>query len=371
MQLNQLQDSFNFAFAVLDGAYGWMSEAIGIFLLVFFFNFLMKWLLRNLHKRFKTQNKFWKDGFVTALYSPLSYYIWYFAVLHAIDLINNKVFEVNFFTNMHTLLSVGMIICGAWFLMSWKKNITKQMITKCKNHEIPFEQGKIDVINKVLTMVIFFLTILMVMEVTHQNMNTLIAFGGIGGLAIAFASQEIIANFFGGLMIYFNHSFTIGDWINLPEHHIEGHVEEIGWYMTRIRTFEKRPICIPNSFFSKAVVMTPSRMSHRQFKEIVGIRYADIPAAKKIIADLKEMLMNHPAIDHSQNTLVHLHSFGSYSVDILVNAYILTITSEGYANVKEDLLFRIYDILTRHKAELAYPTTQLEFNGNTKFELSS
>ena len=55
----------------------------------------------------------------------------------------------------------------------------------------------------------------------------------------------MISNFFGGFMIYVTHSFGIGDWINLPDHNVEGYVEEIGWYTTRIRTFEKRPIYVP------------------------------------------------------------------------------------------------------------------------------
>lgn len=360
MGLKQLEEIGEFVIAALDGVYGWMCEAIAIVLVVLIFNFFAKWLLKRLHLHFSKQNKIWKDSFVRALYLPLSYYVWFFATIHAIDLISHRVLEKLFFQNMHTILSVALILCLGWFLMRWNNNLTKCLIMKSKNHEIALDQGKIDVINKLITMIVVVAVILFLMEITGRSMNTLIAFGGVGGLAIAFASQEVIANFFGGLMIYLTHPFAIGDWINLPERSIEGHVEEIGWYMTRLRTFEKRPIYIPNSTFSKVVVITPSRMSHRQFKEIVGLRYRDMPQTRAIIQDLKTMLKEHPAIDHSQNILVNLKGFGSYSIDISVSAYTLTINTEGFAEVKQDLLFKIYDILTKHGAEMAFPTTQLE-----------
>ena len=205
---------------------------------------------------------------------------------------------------MHVALSIGAVLAIAWFFMRWKRNTINQIVTKNKTHSILFDRGKIDALDKLASVSIFFLTVIELMNITGRSMNTLIAFGGIGGLALAIASQEIIGNFFGGLMIYLTHPFSVGDWINLPERGLEGHVEDIGWYMTRIRTFEKRPIYVPNSTFSKTVVMTPSRMSHRQFKETFRVRYSDIKVIKEIVSGISEMLREHPNIDQDQKTLV-------------------------------------------------------------------
>lgn len=362
---SQMQDCYEFAFAAVDGLYGWFSEVIAIIFVVLVFNFFAKWILKKLHLHFEKTKDVWPDSFVQALYLPLSYYVWFFAFIHALDLVNHRVFEGLFLPSMHILLKASLVVASAWFSLRWKKNIVRSLIHKSKNKQIVIEASKIDVIDKLLTMLILFFTALLLMEVTNQNMNTLIAFGGVGGLAIAFASQEVVSNFFGGLMIYLTHPFVIGDWISIPEHQIEGYVEEIGWYMTRVRTFEKRPIYIPNSMFSKAVVMTPSRMSHRQINETFGIRYRDMPMARAIIDGIKEMLMKHPDIDRYQQVLVHLTGFGSYSVDILVYAYSQVIGTEGFRNVKQDILFKIYDIISAHGAEMAFPTTQLELPART------
>jgi MscS family membrane protein len=254
---------------------------------------------------------------------------------------------------------VGSVLAFAWFLFRWKKFVVRHLVIKSKNREITFDQGKIGAIDKLLTVAIAFLTILVILEVTDRSVNTLIAFGGIGGLALAFASQEIIANFFGGFMIYLTQPFTVGDWIQLPDHSIEGNVEEIGWYMTRVRSLDKKPIYVPNAIFSKLIVITPSRMSHRQFKETIGVRYDDLSKTQAICTDIREMLQQHLDIDRSLPIIVRLSAFGSYSLDIYVSAYTQTTDTDGFMRVKEDVLYRITAILAKHGAELAFPTQNL------------
>lgn len=348
----------NMISAIFDGAYGWIDEAIAILLLVIIFNFIAKRGLKKLHEYFERTGQVWKDSFVQALYRPLSAYVWFFAFFHTVDLISHRVFEGTFLSDMHVVLSLGLVVSIAWFLLLWKKSIAENVHRQHLKHSGTADSGKIDVMDKILTVVIVFFAILSILEITGQNINTLIAFGGVGGLAIAFASQEMISNFFGGFMIYVTRPFTVGDWINLPQHKVEGYVEEIGWYMTRIRTFEKRPIYIPNSMFSKVIVMTPSRMSHRKFDEIIGIRYSDMPVAREVIQGIKAMLASHPNVDQSLTNLVNLNGFGTYKIDIHISAYLSDISAEGYANTRQDLLFKIYDIINSHGAELPLPTSR-------------
>lgn len=352
--------------SILDGNYGWQSEAVAVIVVVVIFNFLAKWLLKKLHRRFDKQKKIWGDSFVQALYAPLSCYTWFFAVVYAINLMIPKEYSSNYLKNTHMLLAIAAILSLAWFILRWKKTLIRLVSIKSKMKEIAIDQGRLDVIDKVITVFVVFLTIMMLLEVSDRSMNTLIAFGGIGGLAIAFASQEIIANFFGGLMIYVTHPFTIGDWIKLPEKEIEGYVEEIGWYMTRVRTFEKRPIYVPNSTFTKVIVMNPSRMSHRQFKERIGLRYSDLKLIPPVIDDLCKMLQNHPDVARDQKISVYLENFGQHALEVLVSAYTISIESEEYAAVRQDILLKILDVLSKHGAEMASPITTVEIpNGIT------
>jgi len=356
MVFNKIEDCCNFAFDSLDGVYGWSTEVIAIIIFVVIFNFLTKVILAKLHKRLERQNKIWKDSFVKALHTPLSYFIWIFALIQTFDLIATRIYYEIPIDRRHHLIAVAALFCVSWFFLRWKRLVVQRMTVKCKNKEINLDPGKISVLDKLATVAIIFFSILILMEITHRSVNTLIAFGGVGGLALAFASQEIIANFFGGFMIYLTQPFTLGDWILIPDHAIEGYVEDIGWYMTRIRSLDKRPIYIPNSIFSKLIVITPSRMSHRQIKETIGIRYNDLPKLKQVVSDIKEMLKQHSDIDNNQSIIARLNSFGESSVDILINVYTQTTSTEGFMKIKEDVLLKISEILIKHDAQFAFPT---------------
>lgn len=364
---HMFQEYYEIASATLDGVYGWQREVVAILLVVVVFNFFAKWLLRKLHLRFEKQKKTWQDSFVQSMYAPLSCYTWIFAAVHSANLILPHItYDENYLQSMHVILKVAAVFAIAWFVLKWKARAIGLIILKSHRKEITLDRVRIDVIDKLITIVILFLAGMLLMDVLGLNATTLIAFGGVGGLAIAFASQEVISNFFSGLMIYLTHPFGVGDWINLPEHNLEGNVEEIGWYMTRIRTFEKRPVYIPNSIFSKIVVETPSRMSHRKFQETILLRYSDLDAVRPIINEITIMLEADPSVDQEQKIDVHLEKFGTYSLDIQVSAYILTVDSEEFSQIKQNLLFNIIEILHIHNAKIAAPLNIVDIPNGIK-----
>ncbi len=345
---------------VLDGRYGWFLDLLTISLIVLFFNYLFKRVLVFFENHFKSRQQIWQQTLVGALYKPMSYFVFFFAAIEFLDFLSNHIFQTSFLSRKEMILSVAGIISLAWFLMKWKNNAILAILVQAKVNRTVTDRTRIDAIDKILTVLVIIITGLMLLDATGNNLNTLIAFGGISGLALAFASQEVIASFFGGLMIYMTHPFLIGDWIILPEKSIEGNVEEIGWYTTKIRTLDKRPLYVPNSIFSKIVVVNPSQMSHRQFKEKIGIRYRDVAALKGIISDLRQMLERHSDVDQEMVNTVFFTAFGAYSLDISFTAYTFETSTIGFNRIKEKFLFEIIEILDKHKAELAYPTTCVE-----------
>lgn len=363
---HNIAEMFDVSFGAIEGVYGWIVQAVALLLFVVVFNFFIKALLVRLYHSFERTNQVWKASFVKALYRPLSVYVWIIAATYSLDIISHQLRQSPVFTNLHQILNISAILAFAWFLLRWNNNVVHFMVIKSKKHQVVMDQNKIDIIGKLITLVIIFMTVLLILETTHRSMQTLIAFGGIGGLALAFASQEVISNFFGGLMIYFTHPFAIGDWIKLPERNLEGHVEEIGWYMTLIRSFEKRPIYVPNSTFTKVIVVNPSRMTHRQIRETLGIRYSDRPVIKKIMTEFKDMLVNHPQIDQLMQTSVYFDAYNTSSLDIRISTFTQTIDNKGFAEIKEDVLLKLGDIILANGAAIASPSSVVEIpNGIT------
>ncbi|MEF1299785.1 mechanosensitive ion channel family protein, partial [Vibrio parahaemolyticus] len=190
---------------------------------------------------------------------------------------------------------------------------------------------------------LFIITIgvLTIMQAFGLSLSGLLTFGGVGGLIVGLAAKDLLSNFFGGLMIYFDRPFKVGDWIRSPDRQIEGTVERIGWRMTSIRTFDKRPLYVPNSVFSNIVVENPSRMLNRRIYEVVGLRYDDADKVPEIITAVREMLKNHKDIDTRQTLIVNFDTFGPSSLNFFIYTFTKTVNWVRYHEVKQDVLLKV------------------------------
>jgi MscS family membrane protein len=139
------------------------------------------------------------------------------------------------------------------------------------------------------------------------SISSLLTFGGVGGVVMGFAAKDMLSNIFGGLLLQMDRPFSVGDWIRSDK--FEGIVEKIGWRMTRIRTFSKNPVYIPNSIFASIPIETPSRMTNRRINEIIGIRYDDIAQMPIIVEEVEAMLKTHKEIDQSEPLRVWIFFF--------------------------------------------------------------
>lgn len=356
------QDPFSFihtCFKIFEGHFGAFMQIMSILLLVLVCNFFIKSVLLRLYNNYRNKQKIWGLSFVSALHKPLSYFVWLVAGLASLDLLSFGLFTFHL-SNMHLVLSIAAVLSFGWFLLRWNAKFLHYSLELSQSNQLSYSVSKVDLISKIATILIIFVTLFLLMDVTGRNMQTLIAFGGIGGLALAFASQQVVANFFGGLMVYITKPFTIGEWVNLPERKVEGHIEEIGWYLTRIRNFEKRPIYVPNSVFSQSIVITPSRMSHERFHHTIGLRYNDIGIIKVVVDSIKLMLLKHPQIDQHLKIEVYFVNFGSSSLDINISAYVSVSSGVAFSVVRQDILLKIANIIHENGADLASPTHIIE-----------
>ena len=221
------------------------------------------------------------------------------------------------------------------------------------------DRATADAITKLLRVSIIITALLVALQTLGFSISGVLAFGGIGGIAVGFAAKDLLSNFFGGLMLYLDRPFVVGEWIRSPDREIEGTVEDIGWRLTRIRTFDKRLLYVPNATFASITVENPSRMSHRRIYETIGLRYDDAPRVVAILDAIRTMLREHPDIDQSQTLMVNLNAFGPSSLDFFVYTFTRTTVWTEYHEVKERILVRIHEIIAEHGAEIAFPTRTL------------
>ena len=340
------------------GENAWIAQ---VFLVVFFSllcNLLLRIALNRLHKKLQATATRWDDAVVSALQGPAVLVVWVVGLTFAADIIHAET-QAAIFEAVGPLRQIGVVVAMTWFLLRLTHRLQSNIIARNKNTEGRVDASTVDAIGKLLRASILITAGLVMLQTLGFSISGILAFGGIGGIAVGFAARDLLANFFGGLMLYLDRPFTVGDWVRSPDRQIEGTVEHIGWRQTRVRAFDMRPLYIPNGVFSTMVIVNPSRMTHRQLYETIGIRYRDADKMAGIVADVSAMLKAHADIDPSQTTIVNFDSFAPSSLDFFVYAYTRTTSWVRFHEVKQDVLLKINDIIAAHGAQIAFPTSTL------------
>ncbi len=346
----------------------WILYVFVVVIAILLVDFIYRKIIKRLitHAELKTEN-IWDDAVLHAIKKPISFILWMVGLTFISNLIEDKVGEQTVEV-ISTITHVGIIIAIAWFVtgvIRYAQNKLIQQQQEKPECEERIDSVTIEALCKLLRLAIIITTGIVVLETLGFSISGILAFGGIGGIAIGFAAKDLLSNFFGGLMIYLDRPFAVGDWIRSNDREIEGTVEHIGWRQTRIRTFAKRPIYVPNSVFANIVVENPSRMTHRRIHETIGIRYDDVSKVELIVADVKAMLQDHPDIDTSQALIVNFNAFSASSIDFFIYTMTKTINWFKYHDIKQDVLLKVSHIIESHGAEFAFPTTTLHVNNET------
>jgi MscS family membrane protein len=204
---------------------------------------------------------------------------------------------------------------------------------------------------------VIFSIFFMLGTVFKLNVASLIAGLGIGGLAIALAAKESLENLLGSFTIFLDKPFTVGDTIKVGS--IEGVVENIGFRSTRIRTGEKTIITVPNKKMVDGELDNLSMRTQRRVKFDISLVYETTAQQfKNIVADIQAYIDNHPQLYKLDNR-VRLFDFGNSGINIQIVYFVDTQDSDIYLNTREEINYKIMEIVKKHGSDFAYPTMSL------------
>ncbi len=331
---------------------------------------VLSFILMRVYQRVSTTDHQWRNIIIRALHKPLQFLIWVVGAVTLLAIAQTTWTDIVKFTFIDRVRDVSIILAIIWFLSRFISYAQTRFMMPHGDKEA-VDTTTVHAVSRLLQITIFLIGALMVLQNMGVSVSGLLAFGGVGGIAVGFAAKDLLANFFGGLMIYLEKPFKVGDWVRSPEKEIEGTVEYIGWRLTRIKTFDKRPIYVPNAVFTTIVVENPSRMSNRRIKTLVGIRYDDVHRMREVVSDIKEMIHAHEEIDTEQSIYVHFYEFGASSLNIFVSAYTKVVTALEFRNAQQDVFLKIIDIIEKHGAECAFPTSTIHIASNVPGEQPS
>ncbi|WP_242926366.1 mechanosensitive ion channel family protein [Pontibacter vulgaris] len=213
---------------------------------------------------------------------------------------------------------------------------------------------------KDFTKVIVWILAFMVMlgSVFGVNVAGLVAGLGVGGLAIAFAAKESLENLLASFTIFLDHPFVVGDLVEVGG--ITGTIEKIGFRSTRIRTLEKTFVTVPN----KHMIDKPlNNLTLRTFRRVgfdITLTYTTTSAQMKAIStELQQFIDNHP--NTNQDGRVRFQTLGASSKNIMVLYFVESMDWNEYIDIKEEVAYKVVEIVERHGAEFAFPTQTLYF----------
>ena len=310
-------------------------------------------IVRRLTKAADRTETQWDDVVLYAIFPPIQWVMWVvlgllsLSLFPALDGIREALLRLS---------DTALLLLFGWLAHRLSGGIEEELLGEHRGALASSDRATISAVARLSRIVLWVIAGIMILQSVGVSVSGLLAFGGVGGIAVGFAARDLLANFLGGLSIFLDRPFAVGDWIRSPDREIEGTVEDVGWRVTRIRTFDQRPLYVPNSVFSTVALENPSRMLNRRIYETIGIRYDDAGAMEQIVAEVKEMLVAHDDIDKGKTLMVNFVAFGASSLDFFIYCFTRTTDWATYHGVKQDVLVKILKIIEGQGAEVAFPT---------------
>lgn len=311
-----------------------------------FFTYIV---LGTLQKLSKLTTTYYDDRIISALKSPIRF-AFIIVGLHLFFLLIFK--ETALVKNMLNTLVVYDVF---WAILSITEALRElaHKVAKSFSHDLYKEVGNFML--TIIKILIAGIGLGAMLQVWGINVTALIASLGIGGLAFALAAKDTVANLFGSFSLLADKSIRIGEWIKVNG--VEGTVEDIGMRTTKIRSFQKSLITVPNLIISNSPIENFSRRGVRRIKMHIGLTYGTTETQMtKIVEEIKYMLHNHPNISQKETLLVNFDSFGDSALNIFIYTFTATSNWEKYLNIREDIHLKIMKIVEENDSSFAFPS---------------
>ena len=339
-----------------------LIAAILLFFLILglrkFFTKVVLAFLQQLTKKTKT---YYDDKVISALKEPIRFAFIVIA-LHVFFLLIYK--EPEFIVKILDTLIVYTLF---WAILSITEALRKLIysITAEFNKDLSQEMGNF--ILTILKILIGGIGLGAMLKVWGVNVTALFASLGLGGLAFALAARDTAANLFGSFALLADRSIRIGEWVKIGS--VEGVVENVGMRTTKIRSFQKSLITVPNQVVANTPIENFSRRGIRRIKMTIGLTYGT--TSEQIIqikSDIKTMLLEHEGIAQDESLMVNFNNFGDSSLNIFIYTFAHTANWARYLEIREDIHLKIMKIVEENGSSFAFPSQSVYVESLPKTE---
>jgi len=344
----------------ISSTYGLLGSLLFIILSTIIVNRFIRSFLRKVSTKSTVERNLYLNTIVYAIKKPLTILIWVNGFFFTTVIIEKFfTFQAISGDNLKFSFKIVLLSLFLWAIFRFI-NRAEQNAVNPQYNKRPTNKTTALAVSRLSKISVFIFGALLYAQTLNIELTGIVTLGSAGTLVLGIAARDLLANFFGGLMIFTDRPFSVGDWIRSNEKDIEGTVEYIGWRLTRILTFDKRPLYVPNSLFLTIGIENPSRMRNRRIKEIISLRYKDVMKIAKIVEEVENYLNNNKDIDQNATLFVALNHFNASSADLQLYCFTRTTEWVPYLKAQQDVFLKISEIIQKHGADMAFPTTTLD-----------
>ena len=309
-------------------------------------------------KLFKFNSKSKKAIRESAFYTPLKVFFTilgvYLAVLFLKKPLNLPDNVMNIVTKIFQIISVLAFAKALASSFTTKYTLIKKIR---KNWKTDVEDSMLEFVLKVTRVIIYLVALFIVFAILQINLSGLVAGLGIGGIIVTLAAQDTAKNIFGGVVLFIDKPFNVGDWIQTPNY--EGTVEDMTFRTTRIRNFENSVVNIPNSTIADSAIINWSKMEKRRYKFSLSFPLNTTSKQMEIISNkLREMLINEPQVI-DDDIIISFENITDNGLSLLVYMFVIPTGYNDYIMLKDEINKKIINILNDLGVELSYPSSSV------------
>lgn len=306
----------------------------------------------TLQKLAKYSDNYYDDRIISALKDPIRF-AFILVAIHLFFLIIFKETEV-----IKNILNTLIVYDIFWAILSIAEALRKLFHKFAGRFSADLSKEVGNFILTIVKILIGGVGLGAMLQVWGINVTALVASLGIGGLAFALAAKDAASNLFGSFSLLADKSIRIGEWIKVNG--VEGTVEDIGMRTTKIRSFEKSLITVPNQIVANNPIENFSRRGVRRIKMQIGLTYSTTSAQMtQIVEEIKYMLHNHKYIAQKETLLVNFESFGDSALNIFIYTFTSTSNWSKYLDIREDVHLHIMKIVEENNADFAFPSQSI------------
>lgn len=332
-----------------------VAIAVGIFVLILFLkNIFTKYIIKGLEKLL-SKTKIKSATMILNSYENSIRILFVVIGVYIFTLMITESLGWNIISILNKLLISSLIILFALGLLKIAGNSNDFLFKASFKYDIKVNTVLIPTIIKAIKFLIVAFMIIQIASIWGLDVNAFITGIGLSGVVIALAAKDFAANMMSGVIIFLDSPFTIGDWIKCNE--LEGIVEEISFRSTRIRTFDKVLISVPNSVLANEPIFNFNKRKLRRVIMDIGLNYnTSVEKLQTCSKKIKDILINNNGIDN-EGIAVNFDKFGESSLNISIYFFINKTSFNEYMDVKESINYEIMKVLMEEEIEVAFPSS--------------